>query len=729
MRKFEDFNINHHVCHLMMSFLVDPSIEDDGVGNQDLITIVVDQRSDSPSHVEDSESSDLSESQPSSENESGNEASSEDESGDECFKCRMKFFRTIDLQRHLRYHAKKTHSNSQDSFSQNCNNFENFKTVESPPLLQISIIAESASVVQTSFEKTDESLEIFQDSPNEESSVFKKNGRNKIEDISSLQDCFVNIKKLTSYEKYFLNLNVALHEESVISEHDINGNAITNQKKSEKSGEKMKSESKQASSLVQKNLRGNHETKNNDGVPIHCVKNLQCYICRKMFTRKDHVKRHLKNVHKSNPKLGTNAKAKTTKNVHLKNVNKSDPKLGINANLKTTKRSKVLAPLFPQKELRENRKKQNIGGFRNTADSGKQCHICHKTFSQKQHVRRHLREVHKLLTLSRKQHVKRHLRAVHKIFCSTCNQGFSRKSDFSRHMNRAHKNDKKFSSDFLCYVCGNEYSTRWNLEKHMGKHLSQIGKEKVIIKNKERNCLKKTNNVVERCSNEEPMTVIQGHAAKECSSVAIESYVIEDFILYGKEPHIQLGNEFIDLTHKESPTISKSGNHVIESNQFSSESSSSIISQYENHQCREIVQLHRARNEYVCKFCDKIFKHKPCLVKHEIMIHSSKPICPDCNIGFTSMKHLEKHFEKYTEKLYLECVKCAEKFLNEKEFQTHLDLNRCWIYFCEMCGDLFRFHELKDHMRSHTGEDSYCCNNLRCSSPVNKVPTRCHNPC
>ncbi|XP_077972053.1 zinc finger Y-chromosomal protein 2-like [Styela clava] len=166
----------------------------------------------------------------------------------------------------------------------------------------------------------------------------------------------------------------------------------------------------------------------------------------------------------------------------------------------------------------------------------------------------------------------------------------------------------------------------------------------------------------------------------------------------------------IDLTHEESTTISESGNQVIESNEFSGESSSFSGFQDENHSSEEIVKLHKARNEYICQFCEKIFKGKPCLVKHEIMIHFCKPTCPDCGTNFTSLKHLENHFEEYTEKLYLECVKCAMNFSKEKNFRTHLDLNTCWIYFCEICGDLFQFHELKDHMRSHTGEDSYHCN-------------------
>lgn len=118
--------------------------------------------------------------------------------------------------------------------------------------------------------------------------------------------------------------------------------------------------------------------------------------------------------------------------------------------------------------------------------------------------------------------------------------------------------------------------------------------------------------------------------------------------------------------------------------------------------------LHKRRDRYICTNCGRIFNNKSSLVRHDIMVHRSKPSCPDCEQSFDALAQLEKHLEENSSELDLECAKCGIAFSNKADYKKHMDTNTCWIYFCEICGKLYRYDVLENHMKGHTGEELTC---------------------
>nr|XP_039262522.1 dentin sialophosphoprotein-like [Styela clava] len=150
---------------------------------------------------------------------------------------------------------------------------------------------------------------------------------------------------------------------------------------------------------------------------------MQCHI-QKTITQKSHVRRHLRNAHNSDPISDTNA-----------NLDKQT--------------------LLTQEESSEIRDTQNKDRITTTLDSDLQCHICRKTFTRNSHVIRHLRTVHefdmneyaKMTQKSDKQEDPDFDRVPISFDndkeCHICHKTFSRKRHVRRHLNDVHKSKPK----------------------------------------------------------------------------------------------------------------------------------------------------------------------------------------------------------------------------------------------------------------------------------------------
>lgn len=124
---------------------------------------------------------------------------------------------------------------------------------------------------------------------------------------------------------------------------------------------------------------------------------------------------------------------------------------------------------------------------------------------------------------------------------------------------------------------------------------------------------------------------------------------------------------------------------------------------------------------YVCRICDKYFKHISSLKEHE-NIHNStenkmqanldRPhVCDICGLAFKKGYTLTVHYRMHTGHKPFACKFCSDMFSSSANRSVHMRTHTgCRPYVCNFCGFAFnQSHVLTEHKRLHTGERPYEC--------------------
>jgi len=124
---------------------------------------------------------------------------------------------------------------------------------------------------------------------------------------------------------------------------------------------------------------------------------------------------------------------------------------------------------------------------------------------------------------------------------------------------------------------------------------------------------------------------------------------------------------------------------------------------------------------YVCRICDKYFKHVSSLNEHEKRHKSTgnktqldvvRPhVCDICELAFKKIYTLTVHYRMHTGHKPFACKVCGDTFTCSANRSVHMRTHTGYRpYVCNFCGYAFnQSHVLTEHMRLHTGERPYEC--------------------
>lgn len=118
------------------------------------------------------------------------------------------------------------------------------------------------------------------------------------------------------------------------------------------------------------------------------------------------------------------------------------------------------------------------------------------------------------------------------------------------------------------------------------------------------------------------------------------------------------------------------------------------------------------KKSFVCRICDKVFKRRNTLSRHEMEHTAIKPfVCEYCDKKFFRKEHLLIHVRTHTGEKPFSCPTCSKRFGHKTSLVDHAVVHTGEKPFvCNTCNKSFSFKSsLRKHMKAHSGIKPHAC--------------------